>query len=186
MELAYQIRVRRLVLRAHWLPSLENEEADALTNFDFRHFKDESRIHVKLEDLKFAVLDDLFKTGEGYVAALEKLQAHTKALKEAEGHQAPARKKHKKLKGGGHEKREHLSEARILEIFEEIAMSKWHCRGTPKWTHKLSRHFQSWRREKHVSHLPPLGLHLLPLLERWRDIVVGIIVVPNAAHLLDI
>ena len=38
MELAHKMRVRRLVLRAHWLPRLENEEADALTNFDFRHF----------------------------------------------------------------------------------------------------------------------------------------------------
>ena len=32
MELAHQMRVRRLVLRAKWLPRLENEEADALTN----------------------------------------------------------------------------------------------------------------------------------------------------------
>ena len=37
MELAHQMRKRNLVLCAHWLPGLENEEADALTNFDYRH-----------------------------------------------------------------------------------------------------------------------------------------------------
>ena len=60
MELAHQMRIRRLVLRAHWLPRLENMEAHALTNFDFRHFKPENRVEVSLDSLKFAVLDGLF------------------------------------------------------------------------------------------------------------------------------
>ena len=85
MELAHQSRVRRMVLRAHWLPRLENEEADALTNFEFRHFDPKRRIEVKLEDLKFAVLDDLFREGEVYVAELEKVKAQRKAAKAAEG-----------------------------------------------------------------------------------------------------
>ena len=83
MELAHQSRVRRLVLRAHWLPRLENEEADALTNFEFRHFDPKRRIHVQLKDLKFAALDDLFREGESYIAELEKVKAQKKASKEA-------------------------------------------------------------------------------------------------------
>ena len=38
MELAHQTRICRTVLRAHWLSQLENEEANALTNFVFWHF----------------------------------------------------------------------------------------------------------------------------------------------------
>ena len=35
MELAHQTRLRRMVLMANWLPRLQNDEADALTNLDF-------------------------------------------------------------------------------------------------------------------------------------------------------
>ena len=68
-------------MRAHWLPRLENEEADALTNFEFRHFDPARRIEVQLSDLKFAVLDDLFREGERYVAELEKAKTVKKAAK---------------------------------------------------------------------------------------------------------
>ena len=76
MELAHQCRIRRMVLRAHWLPRLENEEADALTNFEFRHF-------VRLEDLKFVVLNDLFEEGERYITELEKVRELHKKAKDA-------------------------------------------------------------------------------------------------------
>ena len=95
MELAHQMRVRRLVLRAHWLPRLENEEADALTNFDYRHFDAAKRIEVKLEELEFKVLNELFKEGEEYVAALEKARDELKKAK-ADG-LIPTGKKRKKV-----------------------------------------------------------------------------------------
>ena len=94
MELAHQSRVRRLVLRAHWLPRLENEEADALTNFEYRHFDPKRRIEVQLADLNFAVLDDLFREGEAYVEALEKAKAERKAADA--GKEKPAGKRRKK------------------------------------------------------------------------------------------
>ena len=95
MELAHQMRVRRLVLRAHWLPRLENEEADALTNFDYRHFSTKHRIEVKLEDLKFKVLNELFQEGEDYVTALDKAKTELKASKASGAEQIG--KKRKKL-----------------------------------------------------------------------------------------
>ena len=52
-----------MALRAEWVPRLQNEEADALTKFDFRHFKTKNRIDVSLESLRFAV--------EGYLAEVE-------------------------------------------------------------------------------------------------------------------
>ena len=53
MELVHQMRRRRLVLRARWLPRLQNDEADQLTNMDFRHFDPKERIPVSLERLGF-------------------------------------------------------------------------------------------------------------------------------------
>ena len=40
---------RAATLRADWIPRLQNEVADALTNWDFRHFDEQRRIHVDLE-----------------------------------------------------------------------------------------------------------------------------------------
>ena len=77
MELAHQMRRRNLVLRAHWLPRLENEEADALTNFDFRHFDLANRIDVDLNRLEFGVMDSFFQVGEDYIANLE-VEKHKK------------------------------------------------------------------------------------------------------------
>ena len=89
MELAHQMRKRNLVLRAHWLPRLENEEADALTNFDYRHFRKENRIAVEIGNMGFEVMDKLFKLGEEY---LTKLEAE-KARRKQEGGQAGKKKK---------------------------------------------------------------------------------------------
>ena len=81
MELAHQCRVRRVALRASWLPRLQNEEADALTNLDFRHFDPVKRIRVDLSKLKFGVLTELFAEGEEYVAKLEHLKMEAKGSK---------------------------------------------------------------------------------------------------------
>ena len=82
MELAHQMRRRRLTLRAHWLPRDQNEEADALTNFDFRHFDVAKRIDVDLAKLEFGVLNELFSCGEEYMGQLE--AERTSARKKAE------------------------------------------------------------------------------------------------------
>ena len=82
MELAHQMRRRRLVLRAKWLPRLENEEADALTNLDFRHFDEARMVPVDLNDMKFGVLNDLFGAGDAYMTELE--AARSKAKLQAE------------------------------------------------------------------------------------------------------
>ena len=64
MELAHQMRLRRLILRAKWLPRLENEEADALTNFGLRHFSPEKRINISWDSLGFEVMPALFSSGK--------------------------------------------------------------------------------------------------------------------------
>ena len=79
MELAHQMRRRRLVLRAQWLPRLQNDEADQLTNMDFRHFDKKKRIPVDLDRLGFQVLPELFEAGEAYLESLSQLKADSKA-----------------------------------------------------------------------------------------------------------
>ena len=96
MELAHQMRRRRLVLRARWLPRLENEEADALTNLDFRHFKTENRVPVDLDKLGFRVLPMLFEEGENYMAELEEARKADKA-RALRGAAGGAREKRRKV-----------------------------------------------------------------------------------------
>ena len=47
VEVACQLGLRNATLRANWLPRLQNEEADALTNSDFRHLTLARRVPVK-------------------------------------------------------------------------------------------------------------------------------------------
>ena len=79
-----------MTLRTRWLPRLQNEEADALSNFDFDSFDPKLRIEAELESLPFVLLNDLFEVGEDYIAELDTVK---KQLHEATFQKA------KKLKG---------------------------------------------------------------------------------------
>ena len=79
MELAAQSHVRGMSLRAHWIPRLQNEEADALSNFSFDGFDAAKRINVDLDTLNFMVLNELFQEGDGYITDLEKIKASEKS-----------------------------------------------------------------------------------------------------------
>jgi hypothetical protein len=81
IELSYQLAVRRMALRADWVPRLQNEEADALTNGDFRHFSDELEVKVDFESLKFGVLDRLLRVGEAYFLEVEAARSQEKIRK---------------------------------------------------------------------------------------------------------
>ena len=74
------------------MPRLENEEADALTNSNVRHFRPEHRIEVDLETLPFGVLPRLLEYRESFVAELEATK-----LAKAAGHDSTA--KRRRLKG---------------------------------------------------------------------------------------
>ena len=98
MELAHQMRRRRLVLRARWLPRLQNDEADQLTNMDLRHFDSKKRIPVSLGRLGFQVLPELFEAGEKYLETLNRLKADSKESENTEGNDR-ARKRLRGEKG---------------------------------------------------------------------------------------
>ena len=75
MEVSYQCRLRGLSLRADWVPRLENQEADDLTNMEFKSFDPAKRLDVRLEDLEFGVLKRLFDVGDNYLAEIEHLKS---------------------------------------------------------------------------------------------------------------
>ena len=79
MELAHQMKLRHVLLRARWLPRLQNQEADDLTNDEVRHFDPAKRIHVELKDLNFKLMESLFEVGDDYEA--ERARARAKAGK---------------------------------------------------------------------------------------------------------
>ena len=80
MEVSHQCRRRGVALRANWVPRLENQEADDLTNMEFKAFDMRNRIDVRLDDLNFGVLRELFEVGDAYVAELEAQKAAHKAF----------------------------------------------------------------------------------------------------------
>ena len=96
MELAAQLGRRAATLRADWIPRLQNEEADALTNWDFRHFDLKRRIDVDLGALKFNIMDDLFESGEAYLKELESLRSKSKAATAPTSADASGEKRRKK------------------------------------------------------------------------------------------
>ena len=63
------------------MPRLQNEEADALTNSVFHHFRKENRIEVDLGKLGFLVMDELFAEGENHLTELAELKEQTRKAK---------------------------------------------------------------------------------------------------------
>ena len=61
------------------MPRLQNQEADDLTNEEFRHFDPAKRIHVELKDLGFDLMESPFRTGDEYEADLASARAKAKA-----------------------------------------------------------------------------------------------------------
>ena len=78
MQLAHEMKKRRMLLRARWVPRLQNQEADDLTNDEFRHFDMKRRIVVDVEQLGFGLMTELFKAGDAYTSELEAVRKITK------------------------------------------------------------------------------------------------------------
>ena len=73
MELALQMRARSTRLAVQWAPRELNEEADALTNLEFKGFAADRRIPVRLEELHYHGLPAFLEKGKefyGEVAAV--------------------------------------------------------------------------------------------------------------------
>ena len=63
-ELAAQLRAINAELSLEWVPRLQNEEADALTNGDFSAFRPELRVQMDIGGLAFLLLPRLAEVAE--------------------------------------------------------------------------------------------------------------------------
>ena len=68
MELALQMRARGTRLSVQWAPRDLNEEADALTNLDFKGFTPKLRIPVDLAKVEYHGLREFLQKGKGFYA----------------------------------------------------------------------------------------------------------------------
>ena len=59
IEVAEQLAAENVGLALRWIPRLQNEEADALTNGCFENFAPERRIEARVEDMRFLALNEL-------------------------------------------------------------------------------------------------------------------------------
>ena len=74
---SYQLPLCKEASRAQWIPRLQKEEADALTNFYFAKFNFGRLIPMDVTKLKFAVLSKLLDQGDAYVKVIEALKSAT-------------------------------------------------------------------------------------------------------------
>jgi hypothetical protein len=74
MELAHQLRKRRCLLDVAWRPREENEEADALTNWQYGAFDVAKRIPVVWEQLPLEVLPRLASAAEAHFEEVQELK----------------------------------------------------------------------------------------------------------------
>lgn len=62
---------------------MQNQEADDLTNYEFRHFDPAKRMNIKLANLNFTLMDSLFRAGDDYEAELARARERANAAKQA-------------------------------------------------------------------------------------------------------
>ena len=79
IELSTQLALRRMAMRAEWVPRMQNQEADALTNSEFAAFDPSLRIPVDLNKLDFKVMHRLLEKGEAYFEELQAAKERQKA-----------------------------------------------------------------------------------------------------------
>lgn len=64
IELSEQLRSRQLDLNLAWLPRLQNQEADDITNQNFEKFDASRRVRFEWEKIQWLVLDDLMQASQ--------------------------------------------------------------------------------------------------------------------------
>ena len=79
MELALQMRARSTRLSVQWAPRDLNEEADALTNLDFKGFTPELRIPVDLATVQYQGLRESLRDGKGFYAEVSSARQAAKS-----------------------------------------------------------------------------------------------------------
>ena len=80
MELAEQLAAENVGMALRWIPRLQNEEADALTNGVFSGFAEERRIVVSVSELPFKVLGSMMSQVSALMAEINVLKTATQVV----------------------------------------------------------------------------------------------------------
>ena len=94
-ELAAQLQAHNLDLHLQWVPRLQNEEADALTNQAYSDFDRKKRMEVDVTKLEWIVMNDMLKASE----EIHETVMARKALVKEQGGRAGGRERKLKPEG---------------------------------------------------------------------------------------
>ena len=79
MELAEQLAEANVGMALRWIPRLQNEEADALTNGAFEGFAAERRIEVSISELPFKVLGSMMSQVSALMTEINVLKSNAQS-----------------------------------------------------------------------------------------------------------
>lgn len=85
MELSEEMRALDLRMELEWIKREENQDADDLSNGDWRKFSEEMREDVRPETVEWRVLEKVQKRGEELYREVQALKEQKKAAKKAGG-----------------------------------------------------------------------------------------------------
>jgi hypothetical protein len=90
MEVAWQLQARNIAACLKWVPRLQNEEADSLTNSDFTSFNPDLRVQMEVETMPFGILPRLLEVEVEFTTGLAEARDKKRAALEAapSGHTA--------------------------------------------------------------------------------------------------
>ena len=77
MEISAMLQMSHQDLELNWIPRDHNTEADELSSMGTRRFRDEHRVPVVLEEMKFVLLNELLDQGEKLYQSIEKTKDPT-------------------------------------------------------------------------------------------------------------
>ena len=102
MEVAAQLDSRELDLELNWAPRDQNEEADQLTNSDFRSFQKDLRVEWDYSSTPFIVLEELIGAGADMFKDNGRVEdaMHSGGPEGVQDHWGRKRRKKSKMAGG--------------------------------------------------------------------------------------
>ena len=97
MELSEQLELRHLWLDLHWVPRDQNDEADALSNMEFKDFDKAKRVEVDLKEVKWILLEEFMEYGLEFQRHMEEMKQQTKEPISTQISWEPPRKQKKRM-----------------------------------------------------------------------------------------
>ena len=83
IELSEQLRARQAELHLTWVPRQYNEEADALSNLNFKDFDQERRVPFDMAEVRWLVFHELIQVTADMFKSINEERERRKEMKQA-------------------------------------------------------------------------------------------------------